>query len=504
MTFRLSKVSLLIIAVGAILMLAGHKQKKNSLAQASLTRFLQETRKTEAQLKSRLNSKKLAIKSVRNFFNASQNVNENEFILFTNEIINDHKFDTLCFMNPDGIVMANPVSNQSICKRFQTINEIDFVPESSRIILGETVETQSGQAGIVFGVLAVGSGFLNQLESSRLSIKLVPSGHVKKRDSSLYQYTGHRKPLLQSGGVGYGVLIEGRKDVYHLNPGFDYYLLIILLMFLVILSLYTLESSIKKENEISKKLNEKSEELEKIYAQSALKSKIGEKSQYFAALAELIHHIGDELSGPIQILVDEFEKFDKAENKDKLQNIEHLNECLKRIEMLSAGLQSFSNRSPNLTGFDLQAVVQQSVELVSDIYRTKNLELVNKLNKDRDSIQLKGDRVQFQQLFFNLLSNIHSKLGNLKTVVEIDGGGNSDCYQLTLCFSCIPSNGKKNSKQINEELEQDYIIQLIAKKISQLWLGQIEFTCQRNEDLRVELLLPLSQQEGVERGEGAV
>jgi len=144
------------------------------------------------------------------------------------------------------------------------------------------------------------------------------------------------------------------------------------------------------------------------------------QSDKMAALGKMAAGIAHEINNPIAVIGEKAgwmrdllsdEEFRKSENLDEYQkSIEKIEEHVERIRKIVHNMLGFARRmEPHLDEVNVNAVLDQTMELLKNHARINNIEVHRDLAPDLPVIA--SDQSQMQQVFLNLINNAIDAIG---------------------------------------------------------------------------------------------
>lgn len=139
---------------------------------------------------------------------------------------------------------------------------------------------------------------------------------------------------------------------------------------------------------------------------------ISQHHSKLASIGELAAGVGHEINNPLTIIKGYMAVIEKATSHQTpldmetlKENISKVNLATDRIAKIVGGLRTFSRSDSNeLTKFGVTEAINESCNMVMEIYHQEGVELFNNTELTSD-ILIEGSRGQFQQILMNLISN---------------------------------------------------------------------------------------------------
>jgi two-component system NtrC family sensor kinase len=189
--------------------------------------------------------------------------------------------------------------------------------------------------------------------------------------------------------------------------------------------------ALKERNEEVKKYTlsleemvlERTKELEESHAQLIQTEKL-------ASMGKLAGYIAHEINNPIGIIVARAEciLMDAKEEEyhdDLIKDIEVIKNHSNRIATITRGMLTFSRKSPaEFSDVDINVIIDETLLLLEKQFLTNNIEIHKYI--DRNIPEIRGDRTQLQQVFFNIFNNAMGAMPEggeikIKTICRDDG-----------------------------------------------------------------------------------
>ena len=196
-------------------------------------------------------------------------------------------------------------------------------------------------------------------------------------------------------------------------------------------------------------------------------------------LHQYAHIVSHDLKSPLRSIdalvnwlkEDNIEKFDES----SIHNLSLIETTLEKMEQLITDVLHYSSiTSENNTVVEV-SISDLMKELINILYIPEHIEI--KLPKNLPKV--KGDRVKFQQLFQNLISNAVKFSNQQKGIIEIDFIDKNSFYQFSVKDNGIGIDKKDHEKifkifhSLNKSKDSTGIGLSIVKKIIDLYEGDI-------------------------------
>lgn len=237
---------------------------------------------------------------------------------------------------------------------------------------------------------------------------------------------------------------------------------------------------------------------------NSLHQRLSDQSK-FAMIGHMAAGIGHEINNPLSIILGRLSMMERKIYKDlpekKLEYEKQFQKAfiaIERIEKIINGIRNVSrNKSPKHTYFDPMGAIRESVDMVSPFYETDGIELLLS-NSVSNSLQLYGDRVNFEQILMNLLSNSKDAVKNssVKRIKIETALVEKNLIVLLTDTGC--GIAKKDLDKIFQPFfttkavhEGTGIGMSLVKRYIEDMKGQIEVSSVVNEGTQVKLTLPV-------------
>jgi len=174
-----------------------------------------------------------------------------------------------------------------------------------------------------------------------------------------------------------------------------------------------------------------------------------------ASIGELAAGVGHEVNNPLAIIDGYLDSLEKQVKKSDELDVKSIDSYLKKIRMASSriykivnGLRTFSRSdSENINTFDVIQSLDESINMVAEIYSHSGIKITKKTKIAKNKISLIGNQGKLQQVFMNLLSNAKDALEGV-TDKEITISTKLNNNKLEILFSdngCGMSESIKNN-----------------------------------------------------------
>lgn len=139
-----------------------------------------------------------------------------------------------------------------------------------------------------------------------------------------------------------------------------------------------------------------------------------------ASIGELAAGVGHEINNPLAVIKGYAKNIEKITDDDNIiKNIEKITLASERIEKISLGLRNFSRKGEDFEEFDIVNLVDESYDMLEDIYRKDNIKLsFENLTENDFYFNTLGNRGKIQQVIINLLSNAKDAVLEKKDSLE--------------------------------------------------------------------------------------
>lgn len=140
-----------------------------------------------------------------------------------------------------------------------------------------------------------------------------------------------------------------------------------------------------------------------------------------ASIGELAAGVGHEINNPLAIMKGYIGAMERKSLKGELSfeeikgYINKLDIAADRITNIVKGLRNFSRADGDEEHFDPIAAINESYNMVKEIYKNEGIFISTKLDYEENQINLSGNRGKFQQILMNLLTNAKDALSESKT-----------------------------------------------------------------------------------------
>jgi two-component system NtrC family sensor kinase len=149
------------------------------------------------------------------------------------------------------------------------------------------------------------------------------------------------------------------------------------------------------------------------------------QSDKLAALGKMAAGIAHEINNPLAVIGEKAgwmrdllseEEFQDSENlKEYQKSIEKIDEHVERVRKITHNMLGFARRmEPHLDDVDVNAVLNQTLELLQNHARINNIDIKKDLQTDLPVIA--SDQSQLQQVFLNLINNAIDAIGKDGTI----------------------------------------------------------------------------------------
>jgi two-component system, NtrC family, sensor kinase len=149
------------------------------------------------------------------------------------------------------------------------------------------------------------------------------------------------------------------------------------------------------------------------------------QSDKLAALGKMAAGIAHEINNPLAVIGEKAgwmrdllseEEFQNSENlKEYQKSIEKIDEHVERVRKITHNMLGFARRmEPHLDDVDVNAVLNQTLELLQNHARINNIDIKKDLQTDLPVIA--SDQSQLQQVFLNLVNNAIDAIGKDGTI----------------------------------------------------------------------------------------
>lgn len=229
------------------------------------------------------------------------------------------------------------------------------------------------------------------------------------------------------------------------------------------------------------------------------------QSDKLAALGKTAADIAHEINNPIAVIGEkaawmrdllEDEEFQQSENLSEYRiSIEKIEEHVERIRKIIHNMLGFARRmEPHLDKVDINAVVDQTLELLQNHARISNIEIHRSLQPELPAIA--SDQSQLQQVFLNLINNAIDAIGKdgrieirsrkadsfIEIDIKDDGPGIPESQQRRIFdpFFTTKQSGKGTGLGLS-----------ISRDIVETLGGKIDFVSQEGKGTTFTIKLPI-------------
>ena len=239
-----------------------------------------------------------------------------------------------------------------------------------------------------------------------------------------------------------------------------------------------------------------------------------ERQEKLASIGTLAAGIAHEVNNPLAIIKSNMTIIKKKRERftdDNLSDIEikcyqNMEVGITRIQNIVTGLGNFSRIEDDVSGFELRDLVSETVDLVSEIYRTRNINL--RLHNVNDVVVF-GSRGKIQQVLINLLKNAKDELESFQTDKrkEIEVGTRINGKYVE---TYVIDNGRGISPELQTKIFEPFFTTKainsgtgiglsICHKIIEEHSGKLELYSEVTKGAKFSILLPISDPQSIER-----
>lgn len=429
---RLSNISIIMVLLGLVFLAVLYFQRDSVLRENYYKQFNSDAKEIATAIIASKHLRQEVLSTISKFFSSSLNVNKWEFHNFTNGMLGDLNVTSICYFGEDGIVFRTLKNRRDNCGKYAQEGSSGYDADSNNMFLFQDVRTVDGTRGRALMVFQFDTLIPRNLIDGglgNLEIKLSNESVTPKEEHLFYH---HDEAFIVDGKVEYFIDISRPMSYTSLTFSFDHFLIIALFAVLFTLIIYNIESGIRREYLISKKVKEQKKAIEKQYEEIATQKRIAHQNEKLASIGVLAAGIGHEINNPLSIIKGQLEKLKSlVTGKDEISDrVNKVNNSARRIERIVSSLRKFSRQSKDDSDdgeklINISALFIDTVTMLKELYEKDGVKLGLYLSLKED-LFIRGDRGKFQQVLINLISNAKDavegrKNAQIKVVVKSQG-----------------------------------------------------------------------------------
>ncbi|MFG1501497.1 hybrid sensor histidine kinase/response regulator [Halobacteriovorax sp. XZX-3] len=410
MKLGLSKISLTILILGISFLALLYYQREGILQEKHREEFNSGAQEIISSIQANRVIRGEALVGISHFFASSLNVNKWEFNNFTKSTLNKLNIKAICYSGENGTTYETLRSKGKTCGKFGKNNKVIFDTATSDIILQEFVSSVDGTKGRAYMIFSFSSLLPSNVNRGELSDYRVNLDVGYGEGDKNYNFYRQEEPFATDGNTNYYLTVSSPKTFSTLTVSFDYIINLVLFLFIIILTVYIIETGRKREYLISKKVKRQEEAIKKQYEELGRQKKLASQNERLASIGILAAGIGHEINNPLTIIIGHLKSLKKritnSHKEEIIEKIEKSESAALRIEKIVSGLRKFSRQTQDdePTDFSVQNVFKDTVSMLKDFYDKDNVHL-NLYMHVSDEALIKGERGKFQQVLINLISN---------------------------------------------------------------------------------------------------
>jgi len=208
-----------------------------------------------------------------------------------------------------------------------------------------------------------------------------------------------------------------------------------------------------------------------------------------AMIGQLAAGVGHEINNPLQIIMGHLtlaknqylKKNDQNTSMDLIPRFEKMEAALLRIANIVKGLRTFARSDDaQISVFNLSDLVQETVDLLFDIYRKEEVSLV--FNGPKREELIEGNRGRIHQVIMNLIANAKDATEDCsQRKIEISIYPNGEFLTV-----CIADTGKGIPEELREKIFEPFFTTKDVNKGTGIGLSLVNTIVKEHEG-RVEL-----------------
>ncbi|MFG1483461.1 ATP-binding protein [Halobacteriovorax sp. HFRX-2_2] len=410
MKLGLSKISLTILVLGISFLSLLYYQREQFLRDKYDEEFKSSAQEIISTIQANRVVRGEALLAISHFFASSLNVNEWEFNNFTKTTLNKLNISAICYSGENGTLYETLQSKGKTCGKFGKNNKVIFDTATSDIILQEFVSSVDGTKGRAYMIFTFSSLLPERFKSDTNSNYRVNLDVGYGDGDKNYNFYRHEEPFATDGNTNYYLTVSGPRTLSTLTFSFDYIVNLALFLFIIVLTVYIIETGRRREYLISKKVRRQEEAIKKQYEELGRQKKLVSQNERLASIGILAAGIGHEINNPLTIILGHLKSLKKRMGeknvKELLEKVEKSEVAAQRIEKIVSGLRKFSRQAQDEepTDFSVVSVFEDTVSMLKDFYDKDNIHLNLYMNVNEKAL-IKGERGKFQQVLINLISN---------------------------------------------------------------------------------------------------
>lgn len=424
--FHLSKISFTILVLGLAFLSLLYFQREEVLRESIKEKFINDANEITAGITSNKKIREEALIGIGQFFSSSLNVNQWEFKNYTSIIIENLEVLAICYFGADGRNYESTSSKGKICGKFANDTSSSFDTTTSDLILHGDVRSADGTEGHLIMVVPFSTLLPNDKIIKGDSEFRVNLDAGNRNVSEEYYFFRDKNVFVKDGETSFYITVMNPIQISTLSFSFDYVLVLLLYSALLVLSVYTVETGLRREYLISMKVHRQEIAIKRQYEELAKQKMIVSRNERLASIGLLAAGIGHEINNPLTIILGYLNSVrkgllqrDYAEVSSKVLKIES---AAFRIEKIVSGLRKLSRqeRQEQTERFYVKDVFDETISMLKDLYEKNGIEITMNLSLD-DRVIIEGDRVKFQQIIVNLISNAKDAVeGKKHGLINID------------------------------------------------------------------------------------
>lgn len=429
---RLSNISIIMVLLGLVFLAVLYFQRDSVLRENYYKQFNSDAKEIATAIIASKHLREEVLSTISKFFSSSLNVNKWEFHNFTNGMLGELNVTSICYFGEDGIVFRTLKNRRDNCGKYAQEGSSGYDANSNNMFLFQDVRTVDGTRGRALMVFQFDTLIPRNLIDGglgNLEIKLSNESVTPKEGHLFYH---HDEAFIVDGKVEYFIDISRPMSYTSLTFSFDHFLIIALFAVLLTLIIYNIESGIRREYLISKKVKKQKKAIEKQYEEIARQKRMAHQNEKLASIGVLAAGIGHEINNPLSIIKGQLEKLKSlVTGKDEIsERVNKVNNSARRIERIVSSLRKFSRQSKDDSDdgeklINISALFIDTVTMLKELYEKDGVKLGLYLSLKED-LFIRGDRGKFQQVLINLISNAKDavegrKNAQIKVVVKSQG-----------------------------------------------------------------------------------
>lgn len=399
---------MVIVVLGLAFLFTLYVQRENVLNSQLEENFESDAKEIIATIISNKKIREESLLGIDQFFSSSLNVNKWEFKNYTFKTLQKLNLFAICYFGSDKREYSSENNSKKPCSSYANSDE-KFDTTTSNIILRRSVRSADGTKGYALMIFSFESLLPSDLNRDRG----VPT-NVNLDAGNSQGYGGYfyrsKLPFVSDGITDYFLTVSRPKLTSIISFSTDYILVLVLYVALLVLTIYTVETGLRREKFISLKVRRQERAIKNQYDELVKQRKIASQNERLASIGILAAGIGHEINNPLTIILGHLHSLKRKllashinEIKDKVHKVE---EAAIRIEKIVSGLRKFSRQSKEevIDKFYVKEVFCDTVSMLKDLYEKEGISINLNMEVGENTI-ISGDKGKFQQIIINLVSN---------------------------------------------------------------------------------------------------